>query len=325
MVVGFNTARAGARNSVKLTGRAARSAGVAGRGTRRALTAAVPIVALSMICTTLAGCSPGGSVSAYNQHANKVLAELNAAETALRNFWALPLAEQDGMEKALGDFRKALASCQEQLDSTDSPDPARKLNDLMDQAVGQSRTLADMTTPYADYLAVVAPLAKQASDIVVQLEALDKSQYVPSTITNLLDKARKLDASLKTIGPNTSFQPVTAQFQEFVTLMVKNLTDAQTVLGRSAFAPEDDQGTQDQDTEGSSPQDTVNRQNMRQIASIAKLTDPIIEEWGRLDGQVNAELDQARASAGIKDKAAQVENFIGQAVEQIKELEKQYK
>jgi len=69
----------------------------------------------------------------------------------------------------------------------------------------------------------------------------------------------------------------------------------------------------------------VSRQNKRQIEAIESYTEPIIEEWGRLDGQISAELDQARTAAGIAAKAAEVENYIGQAVEQIKILEKQYK
>lgn len=298
--------------------------------TDRIAVAVVCVVAVACMALTAIGCGQSGAIQSYNKYANELIAELNKAKIDLRTHWEKPLSEQGDIGATLANMRKALASCQEKLDSTDCPMPSRPLKELMSKSVNTGRILADLAAPYADYLAVMAPLAKQASDIVVQLQALDKSQYVPSTVANLAEKARKLEASLLTVPPNAAFQAVTDQFKEYVAEMVKNLTKAQEVLGQvPSFVPEEPQQPAEEDedegAETTSPEEAVNRENMRQIQKIEPYTEPIIEDWGRLEGQVNAELEEVRAAMGLQAKVTEVENYIGQAVQQIQALEKQYK
>jgi hypothetical protein len=50
-----------------------------------------------------------------------------------------------------------------------------------------------------------------------------------------------------------------------------------------------------------------------------------VEEWGTINGELTALLGQVMQSVGLMAKASEVEGYIGQAVQQIKDLEKQYK
>ncbi len=285
------------------------------------------LVALPLALVAGGGCGNGGAVSRFNKHANEVLAELNNAKIAMRADWLKPLSEQGDIEETLAGFRKALAVCQEKLDSTDSPEVARPLNDLMSKAVNSGRVLADLAAPYAEFVAVTAPLAKQASDIVVQLQALNKSQYVPSTVANLAEKAGKLEAAVYTLPPNAAFQDATETFKEFATGMVKSLTRAQEVLGEvPTYVPEDERrsGRDEEEGDAESPEEAVNRENLRQIKKIEPHVEPVVEKWGRLEGKIGAELARARVQMGIEGKMAEVEGYIGQAVRQIQMLGKKY-
>lgn len=283
-------------------------------------------VALAILLSPLVlvtGCGASSAVNSYTTMANQLLYNVNTKEGELKKYWVEPLAQQAGMSQTLTEFRKAIADAQAKLDATDSPDPARKLDDLLGKIVDQSRAMADINTQFADYLGALGPLAKQASDIVGQIQGLDKVQDVPSTIDGMVSKAQVLDGSLRSITAPAPFQPTQQQVQAFVGLMLLNLTNAQKKLENQAYqAPYNPDHNADSQA---SDQQLGDQEHSQAVQAISDYTDPIVEEWGRLDGQVAAVLGQVRESTGLQAKASEVENYIGQAVAEIKALEQQYK
>ncbi|PKQ28753.1 MAG: hypothetical protein CVT63_01200 [Candidatus Anoxymicrobium japonicum] len=266
-----------------------------------------------MLCAVFfpAGCNRSAAIKNYVALADEILFNANASETELKKFWTLPVSEQGGIVPALAQYRDTLAESQEKLDVTDSPDPCRPLDDLLGKVVAAGRTLADITTQFADYLESLAPPAREAAEIVGLMQALDKSQDVPSSVAGLAERARKLGDSLRTVTPPASLQQTYQKFQEFVETLVKNLDEANKKLGGV------NEGAQMEDEE-----DADNAQNKRQISSIEQYVDEVVEEWGRTNGELNALLDQARETTGLKQKTTEVESYVVQAVEQIKTLKK---
>lgn len=303
-------------------GRNAR-AGRAASGARGRRLACASVVAISVICFSalaVSGCGQASAVNSYILVANNILAPVNAKENELKSYWGKSLLEQEGLPKSLADFRKALSDAQDKLDSNDSPDVARKLDDLLGRAVDQGRALADLNTQFADYLGQMAPQATQAAYIVGQLQGLQKSQDVPTTITGLLDKAKQIDSSLRTIQPGPTFQLMHQEFQQYIAVVIAKLTEAQQKLSDSRYYP----STDSSDSQGTVPGE-ISQETQHYISAIDSQIQTIVEGWGGVNGQIGGQLDAARQSTGLTGKSNEVENYIGQAVEQIKQLQQQYK
>jgi hypothetical protein len=281
-------------------------------------------LAVLLSATLLVGCGDSGAVNSYADMANGLLAQLNQKKIELRNYWTQGLAQQGNMGQSLDSFRKTLAECQELLDTKDSPDAARTLDDTLGQAVDKSRTLADLMTQFSDYFTSLSPMAQTAADIVTQLQSLDKSQYVPSTVAALAYKAQQLQGSLRGLNTNPYFKPISDQFTQFVGLMAKNLADAQSSLGNSNYTPTDNNNEND-NSQQSAPDSEEARQKKRQIEQISRYTDAIANAWEELNQQVTSELDQIREATGVNASITEVENYIGQGVAEIKKLKEQYK
>lgn len=298
----------------------------AGYGYSRAAALLLSSLLAVALVVLLPGCGSNGVIQ-YNKVANQVLESVNTKEGELKKYWTLPLSEQDTMAQTLASLRKALASSQQLLDSTDRPEPSRQLDDLLGRAVDESRTLADISTQFADYLGQVAPIAKGASDIVTMLQGLEKSQDVPSSVAGLAEKARTLETQARAVQPSPTFVDEHAELQAFLTLLVANLDNAQKKLAeiQTGSTPSgNDNG--DTSPEGQTAADRASqRATKRQVDAISPYTDTIIEAWGQMNGKVSALLDEARATTGLKAKTAEVEGYIGQAVQQIQSLEKKYK
>jgi hypothetical protein len=274
----------------------------------------------------LPGCGSGGAVLQYNIDANKILADVNTREGELKKYWTMSLAEQEGEGQALAAFRKSLSASQEVLDSTDSPDPSRKLDDLLGQAVDQGRELADLDTQFADYLGSIAPLTKGAADIITMLQGLDKVQYVPSSIAALSEKVRNLEIQARSIQPPANFNDVHAELESFLALEVAQLAEAQKKLANVSSGTTSNRDDNGDTSPASTAQDAESqRQTKRQLAAIEPYTETILEAWGQLNETANAMLEEQRQATGLTAKAAEVENYIGQAVQQIQILQKQYK
>jgi len=299
------------------------------RGGKSVVSLAGGLLAVSLVISA-SGCGGGAAVNNYTTKANLVLSDINAKEGALKNYWTEPIFQQVGLTKALADYRKALAAGQEMLDSTDFPEPCRKLDDLLGRAVDQGRGLADIDTQFADYMGGLAPLGKQAEDIVAGIGKLESSTDVPSAVAKLAEQARTLDSQVRTLNPSAQFTNVNEEFQAFADMAAKNLTEAENKLGKTSgyTNPNDQSSTDNQintDQTGTAPETQSGRRSKQLASSVSSYTDPIVEGWGTLNGQLTAQLDQVIQAVGLKAKVAEVEGYVGQAVQQIQELEKQYK
>ena len=271
----------------------------------------------------VAGCGQAGAVVNYTTMANGILSSVNAKDGELKKYWMEPVTQQTALSTTLTEFRKTLSDAQEKLDAIDSPAAARKLDDLLGLIVDNSRALADISTQFADYLGSLAPLTKQASDIVAQIQGLDKVQDVPSAVGGMLAKAQQLDGQTRSVSPPAPFVASQAEFQNFVSLLVGNLEGAQKKLSNLSY---DSPSNNSRNTEpAASDTQQGDQEHSQAVQAISEYTDPIIEEWGRLNGAVSAQLEQVREATGLKDKTSVVENYIGQAVAEIQNLEKQYK
>ena len=285
------------------------------------------LLAVSLLIS-VSGCGETGAVNNYTTKANILLSDINAKEGALKKFWTEPVFQQVGLAQALVDYRKALAAGQEMLDSTDFPEPCRKLDDLLGRAVDQGRALADIDTQFADYIGGLAPLGKQAQDIVSGIGKLETSTDVPSAVSKLAEQARTLDSQVRTLNPSAKFATVNEEFQAFADLAAKNLDEAQNKLGKTSgyTNPNDTSDNQiNTNQTGTAPETQSGRRSTQLASSVSSYTEPIVEAWGTLNGALTAQLDQAMQAVGLKAKVAEVEGYVGQAVQQIQELKKQYK
>jgi len=287
------------------------------------------LLAVSLLIS-VSGCGETGAVNNYTTKANILLSDINAKEGELKKFWTEPVFQQVGLTEALADYRKALAAGQEMLDSTDFPQACRKLDELLGRAVNQGRALADIDTQFADYIGGLAPLGKQAQEIVSGIGKLETSTDVPSAVSKLAEQARTLDSQVRTLNPSAKFATINEEFQAFADLAAKNLGEAQTKLGKtSGYTNPNDENNSDtqinEDQTGTAPETQSGRRSKQLANSLSSYTEPIVEEWGTLNGALTAQLDQAMQAVGLKAKVAEVEGYVGQAVQQIQELEKQYK
>lgn len=283
------------------------------------------VVVAAAALVALPGCG-SNAVIQYNAVANQVLTNVNAKEGELKKYWTLPLDQQDGADQALASFRKSLAASQQVLDSTDSPDPARQLDDLLGRAVDGGRALADLDTQFADYLTSVAPVAKGITEIGAILQGLDKSRDIPTSIAGLVQKASNLDVLARSIQPPATFQDVHNQLQSFLGIVINNLNQAQKKLAEVQSSLSSSQDNTDTSPEAQTAADLQSqRETKRQIDAIDPFTTPILEGWADANSEINSLLAEARQSTGLQAQAAAVEDYIGQAVQQIQELEKKYK
>ena len=296
----------------------------------KALVLLVCALLAGSLALSASGCGQSAKVNTYVDMANKVLADVNTKEGELKKYWTQPIFQQEGLTKALADYRKSLAASQEMLDATDFPEPCRQLDDLLGRAVDQGRGLADIDTQFADYMGGLAPLGKQAEDIVAGIGKLESSTDVPSAVAKLAEQARTLDSQVRTLNPSAQFTNVNEEFQAFADMAAKNLTEAENKLGKTSgyTNPNDQSSTDNQintDQTGTAPETQSGRRSKQLASSVSSYTDPIVEGWGTLNGQLTAQLDQVIQAVGLKAKVAEVEGYVGQAVQQIQELEKQYK
>lgn len=269
---------------------------------------------------SVSGCGQSAAVNNYVNMANQVLADVNAKEGDLKQYWTQPIFKQDGLAKSLADFRKALATNQDRLDATDFPEPCRALDESLGRVVDQGRALADIDTQFADYLGALAPLGQTAEEIVNGIQKLETSTDVPSSVSSLAERARTLDSQVRTLNPSTQFTEVNQEFQAFADMTAKNLTEAETRLGKTTGY-----NSNDNSSDQTAPDSTPSRRSKDQVSSVESLTGPIVDDWGRLNGEMSALIDQVLVAVGLKAKAAEVEGSIGQAIQQIKDLEKQFK
>ena len=282
-------------------------------GARRSVvvTCACLLCVSAVAAAFLAGCGGNQAVKTYVTEGNEILTEINAKAAKLKKLWGVPMADQGDMQKALADYRKSLADAQDKLDKVSMPEQCVKLDDLLRQAVNDGRELADLSTPYADYLDDAAPCANLAASIVSELRALQNENDVASGLAGLADKAQQLETDVRTINTPSVFVGMNQVFDNFAQGMLGSL--------ERAAGQADSQQTEGQTSEGS--QTSRRQQNSDVVPSLRSLP----QNWALFNGQLSAMLDTVRDVSGLKAKNAEVEALIGQALAEIQSLKKKFK
>jgi hypothetical protein len=185
-------------------------------GPARVLVTVAALAALLAPLLFASGCGSSAAINQYTTFANQILSSLNAQEGELKKYWTLPLVQQDGLNKSIAELRKTIADAQAKMDSTDRPQECAALDETLGRAVDQSRELADITTQLGDYLGALAPMAKQADEIVTGLNKLQDSQDVRSSVSGYLSKARSLESSTRTLNPAAQYRQINDLFVGFV-------------------------------------------------------------------------------------------------------------
>jgi hypothetical protein len=294
-------------------------------GPARVLVTVAALAALLAPLLFASGCGSSAAINQYTTFANQILSSLNAQEGELKKYWTLPLVQQDGLNKSIAELRKTIADAQAKMDSTDRPQECAALDETLGRAVDQSRELADITTQLGDYLGALAPMAKQADEIVTGLNKLQDSQDVRSSVSGYLSKARSLESSTRTLNPAAQYQQINDLFVGFVADMAKRLQSASDKLSKAEPTTVRDPQGERTDEEQAALDAQIARERKAQVDSVASDTAPIIDDWEQFNAEAGALIDEARQASGLKSKTAEVEGLIGQAISQIQSLEKQYK
>jgi hypothetical protein len=202
-------------------------------GPARVLVTVAALAALLAPLLFASGCGSSAAINQYTTFANQILSSLNAQEGELKKYWTLPLVQQDGLNKSIAELRKTIADAQAKMDSTDRPQECAALDETLGRAVDQSRELADITTQLGDYLGALAPMAKQADEIVTGLNKLQDSQDVRSSVSGYLSKARSLESSTRTLNPAAQYRQINDLFVGFVADMAMRLQSASDKLSKA--------------------------------------------------------------------------------------------
>jgi len=283
----------------------------------RALT--VFLAALLSAAVMAGGCgSVQGDVQSYLQMARPILDNITGHLSELRNYLAQPLAGQEGIKDSLANFRKALAEGQEKLDETNEPEPCGELTRLLRISLGQGRETADMITPFADNLGDMAPLAKQASDIVSVLSKMTSDEEIAAAMASYQSRGERLASGLQTVFVSPTFQPVREELAAFIETMNKQLADAQETAERTL---EQTPPTEEQSGQTSSAQ----QKKQKKSGPLMRVVSDIADDWGRTDGKMTAMVDGLLQASGLSSKQAEFDSTVTQILGQIQNLEQQYK
>jgi hypothetical protein len=286
----------------------------------------VIVVCASLLVASLpagalvSGCGGDTATRAYLVEANLILSDINNKAGELKKLWAMPLADQGNLSKALADYRKALGNAQAKLDSSHPTAKSIKLDNQLRTAVDKGRELADLYSPFADYYDRAAPLANQVTEVISTLEALQKTPDPASGLAGLAERSRGLDAQARSIVPPAVFNGMHQEFEQFIQGMVTSFDSASNQSASSQNTYDTEQG-QDNGTITPGTQQQQRSRSRRTTTSVDSLT----QDWARFNGQLSALMDSVRDVVGVKAKNAEVEGIIGQAVTEIQSLQKQFK
>jgi hypothetical protein len=287
------------------------------------------ILLTAFVAELSAGCGGGAAaVNSYTYMANEILSDINAKAGDIKKLWVLPVAEQGGMPEAVTDYRKALAAAQEKLDATDSPAPCRELDRMLREAVDKGRELADLATPFADYLQYIAPIAAQVSEMVDTLKALEEKEDVSSGLAQLAEQAAAIDRELRTVMPPSVFNGIHQELLQFANSIAVAFARAS---GKSTIYMEyDNNSNRADETDGETDDETAPDEESSPVVRPrnSQKLEPIVEEipdaWERFNGELSSLMDVVREVIGLKAKNLEVEAKIGTALAEIKRLEKEY-
>jgi hypothetical protein len=270
----------------------------------------------------VSGCGGDTATRAYLVQANLILSDINNKAGELKKLWAMPLADQGNLSKALADYRKALGNAQAKLDSSHPTAKSIKLDNQLRTAVDKGRELADLYSPFADYYDRAAPLANQVTEVISTLEALQKTPDPASGLAGLAERSRGLDAQARSIVPPAVFNGMHQEFEQFILGMVTSFDSAsnQSASSQNTYDTLTPEG-QDYGTTTPGTQQQQRSRSRRTTTSVDSLT----QDWARFNGQLSALMDSVRDVVGVKAKNAEVEGIIGQAVAEIQNLQKQFK
>lgn len=278
----------------------------------------------AVVVLNLSGCGASAGINKYTDGANQILASVNGAKEELKQTWTMSVTDQADVDDKVAKLRKALAAAQDTLDSTDPPDKCRELDDLMGKAMVEGRALADLNSMVADYVASLAPMARQVAEIVAALNNLEDAQDISSTVTSLAQKARTLEGNTRTLNPGTTFKEINDLFTEYVASLVKSLDEAQSKLSpRGSNTERYEPGTRTEE-EQEEMDDRDRDEREAQVKRVRQVTKTTTDRWDKVDAKITALLDGVRESIGLKDRNARVENYIGQSVQKLEELKQEY-
>jgi len=279
-------------------------------------------VSLSAVCLA-AGCgSVQGDVTDYLKMTRPILDDVTSRLNELRNYLAKPVADQEGIKDSLANFRKALARGQAKLDGKNEPAPCAELARLLGISLGQGRETADMMTPFADNLGDLAPLAKQASDIVSVLSKMNSDEEIAAVMASYQSRGQRLASGLQSVFVSPAFQNVRDELATFIGTMNKQLADAQSVAERTLEQqppPEEPSG------QTSSAQQSNREQVKRKSGPLMRVVAEIADDWGRTDGKMTAMAGSLVEGSGLGSKQAEFDGSVTQILGQIQSLEQQYK
>ncbi len=293
-----------------------------GRNGRKARIVAVLVVLLLapvLLVPALSGCGDN-AVEFYVGQANEILADINTKAGELKKLWSMPVSELGKSQEVLAAYRKALSSAQEKLDKNDAPKSCLRLDDLLRQAVDRGRELADITSPFADYSEYIAPIAGTMNEIVTSLQSLQTTSNQPAGLAGLKDKCDRLETEIRTIVPPGTFQGIHDELLAFTNMVSVAIDSAMGgAMPKPQVVPPEEQEARDGEDRTSA---RVDEEQERSDQAISSLTD-IPQLWQSFNGKLTALMEVARQVTGLKVKNYEVENTIGQALEEIKRLQTQ--
>ena len=235
----------------------------------------------------------------------------------MRRPLALPLPETGAVEEALTDYRKTLSVNQDLLDKLHAPEPCRELVRLLRIVMDRGRDAADIATQFADYLGQVAPLAKEASELVDTISKLQPEARTSFGLVGLQDQAKTLLSRFQLVTSSAAFQEVHGEFGEFLVWMNENLEKALKV------APDDlPEAVEEGSTREGEPRPTTTEK--RRSTPADEYLDEIPEEWESANRNISAALAEVMASSGFNSKNAEFDTAVINTQVHIQELEKKY-
>lgn len=291
-------------------------------------------IALLLVAAVLAGILAGGcgstrgKVNDYLEVAEEVQGKVETGAAEMEKFWTLPLAGQGDIKAKLAEFRAALAEGQAEVDKVDAPEPCRELARLLRQSLDRGRELADMTTPFADYIADIAPIAQQITEVTTTLQQLIDKKDIPSGFSSLYDKVNEINSSFGTVLPPSIFQEIHHELGEFVHSMVEEFNKANKKLGEWRGEEGEDEPTEENGEPEEEPEEEVEEEPKRESPenrAIKGYLKDIPGAWARMGGELAAMFDEMRESTGLKHKEAVVRDLLGKVKAEIEKLKKEYR
>lgn len=281
----------------------------------------VVVLGLMVLCC---GCgSSKQDVVDYLDMSGGLVDDLDSKCTEVKNYFPWPLADQGEVKNKLREFRKAITEARSEVDRIDAPEPCRQLSDNLRHLIARGQSFANSLTQYSDYVASMAPVARQVEEMAGVLLQLEESQDIPSGFVGLVARLDKINSDYNAVIAPAELGEVHAAFGDFLQSVNEDFASAKKKIGYGGQEPESSapQTAPDYDSDTATQRDT---RVSKEHKAVAPLLEGIPAQWAEFNQVLTTMLGRVLTDNGSVATDAGFVMLRDEIRAQLDELKKEY-